>query len=65
MPLFDDEPAKKLTSHELGQDLSALSLHELDERMALLRAEVARLEAAKSAKAASMDAASAFFKPKI
>jgi len=65
MPLFDDEPAKKQVSHELGQDLSALSLHELDERIALLRAEIARLEAARAAKAASMDAPSAFFKPKI
>jgi uncharacterized small protein (DUF1192 family) len=65
MPMFEDEPVKKKVAHEVGQDLSALSLHELDERIALLREEVARLEAAKAAKAASLDAAAAFFKPKI
>ena len=58
----DDEPRKKTTSHEIGQDLSALSLHELAERIAVLQAEIVRLEAARSAKSASMSAASAFFK---
>ncbi|MDQ0471140.1 DUF1192 domain-containing protein [Labrys wisconsinensis] len=62
MPMFDEEPVKKKVSHEVGQDLSALSLHELDERIALLEAEVARLAAAKAAKAASMDAAASIFR---
>ena len=62
MAQSDDEPRKKPAHHEIGQDLSALSLHELAERIALLHEEIARLEAAKSAKASSMAAASAFFK---
>lgn len=62
MALFDDPPPRKPTStHEIGQDLAALSLHELDERIALLRAEIERLEAAKAKKAASLSAADAFF----
>jgi len=62
MAQSDDEPRKKSAQHEIGQDLSALSLHELAERIALLQEEIARLEAARSAKASSMAAASAFFK---
>lgn len=62
MALFDEEPRRKPLQHDLGQDLSALSLHELDERLMLLRAEIARIETARSSKAASLDAASAFFK---
>lgn len=49
-------------SHQLGQPLDALSLAEFDERIALLRAEIERLEKARAAKAASLAAADAFFK---
>jgi len=45
----------------IGPDELAV-LHELAERIALLQAEIARLEAARTAKSASMTAASAFFK---
>jgi uncharacterized small protein (DUF1192 family) len=62
MAVFDDEPRKAPAVHQIGQDLSALSLHELDERIAALRDEIKRLEEAKARKAASMSAASAFFK---
>jgi uncharacterized small protein (DUF1192 family) len=64
MPLFDEEPVKKPARHEIGQDLSALSLHEIEERVALLRAEIDRLEAVRASKSASLTAASAFFKAK-
>jgi uncharacterized small protein (DUF1192 family) len=60
-PLADDKPRPKPT-HELGQDLSTLSVHELDERIALLEAEIARLAEARGRKEASKNAASAFFK---
>ena len=60
-PLADDKPRPKPT-HELGQDLSTLSVHELDERIEQLRYEIARLEEARSRKEASKNAASAFFK---
>jgi uncharacterized small protein (DUF1192 family) len=57
----DDKPRKKL-SHEIGQDLSLLSVEELDERIALLSAEIERLQAALTKKRASRDAADRFFK---
>ena len=57
----DDKPRKKI-SHEIGQDLSLLSVEELGERIALLRSEIERLEAASAKKRASKDAANSFFK---
>lgn len=57
----DDRPRKKVT-HEIGQDLSLLSVEELTERIALLTTEIARLQQAADRKRASKDAASAFFK---
>jgi uncharacterized small protein (DUF1192 family) len=63
MPTIDDDdrPKKKIT-HEIGQDLYLLSAEELTERIALLTAEIARLQEAVTKKRASKDAASAFFK---
>ena len=55
--MFDDEPQKKLVSHEIGQDLSALSIEELEKRVELLKEEIARLEDASAAKRASMSSA--------
>ena len=57
----DDRPRKKI-AHEIGQDLSLLSVEELNERIALLNAEIARLQEAMTKKRASKDAANAFFK---
>lgn len=57
----DDRPRKK-TSHEIGQDLSLLSVDELGERIALLQAEIERLDLAMTKKRASKDAANSFFK---
>jgi len=57
----DDRPRKKV-SHEIGQDLSLLSVDELGERIALLQAEIERLEGAMTKKRASKDAANSFFK---
>lgn len=51
-------PAK----HEIGSDLSAVSVDELDERIALLEAEIDRLNVEKTRKQASREAASAFFR---
>lgn len=63
MSLFpeDDRPRKKL-AHEIGQDLSALSLEEIEARIAVLQAEVERLREAGAAKGASRQAADAFFR---
>jgi len=57
----DDKPRKKI-SHEIGQDLSLLSVEELAERIALMNAEIERLQAAMAKKRASKDAANNFFK---
>ena len=58
----EDLPPKKKTSHEIGQDLSLLSLSELADRIDLLKEEIARLEAAKASKSATRSAADLFFK---
>jgi uncharacterized small protein (DUF1192 family) len=58
----EDLPPKKKTVHEIGQDLSLLSIGELTERIAQLKEEIARLEAAKASKSATRTAADAFFK---
>jgi uncharacterized small protein (DUF1192 family) len=57
----DDRPRKKVT-HQIGQDLSLLSVEELTERIALLNAEIERLQQAATKKRASKDAANSFFK---
>jgi uncharacterized small protein (DUF1192 family) len=62
MALFDDEPRKKPKPHEIGQDLSLLSAGELAERIALLKAEIERLEADLKAKSATKNAAEALFR---
>ena len=62
MALFDDEPRKKPKPHEIGQDLSLLSVGELTERIALLRDEIERLEDELKAKGATKTAAEALFR---
>lgn len=64
---FDDvdpfgKPRKAPTTHEVGQSLDSLSVDELDERIELLQAEIARLSAARASKQASKNAADAFFR---
>jgi uncharacterized small protein (DUF1192 family) len=58
----EDFVPKKKVVHEIGQDLALLSIKELDERVATLKEEIARLEAAKAGKQASRSAADQFFK---
>jgi uncharacterized small protein (DUF1192 family) len=63
MPAIDpDDLPKKKIAHELGQDLSLLSVGELGERIGLLKEEIARLESEMSKKRASQTAANTFFK---
>ncbi len=57
----NDRPQRK-SVHEIGQDLTLLSIEELGERILLLNDEIARLQAALEKKRASRDAASQFFK---
>ena len=57
----DDLPKKKITQ-EMGQELALLSVGELAERIALLKDEIARLEAEVKRTNASKSAADTFFK---
>jgi uncharacterized small protein (DUF1192 family) len=57
----DDRPKKKI-SHEIGQELTLLSVEELRARIALLKEEIARLEADIQRKQVSRSAAEGFFK---
>jgi uncharacterized small protein (DUF1192 family) len=57
----DDRPRKKVT-HEIGQELSLLSVDELAERIALLTFEIERLQVALTRKRASRDAANSIFR---
>ena len=63
MPAIDDDdrPKKKI-SHEIGQDLTLLSVEELAARVQLLHDEINRLEADMAQKRASRSAADQFFK---
>ncbi len=58
----DDDDRPRVVAHEIGQPLDTLSLADLDARIALLRAEIARIESARAAKQAAQGAADAFFK---
>jgi len=64
MPAIDpeDDRPKKKTAHEIGQDLTLLSVEELKLRIALMREEIARLEADIARKQASRSAADSVFK---
>ncbi len=59
----DEDRPVKAARHEIGQDLSLLSVFELRERVQMLKEEIARLEAMATAKDAAKNAAAAFFKP--
>ena len=59
--LDDDQPKRKIT-HEIGQDLTLLSVEELSARVQLLHDEINRLEADIASKHASRSAADQIFK---
>ena len=59
---FADEPRRVASAHEIGQDLSMLSIDELDERVEILEREIARIKETRAGKENSRAAASAFFK---
>ena len=57
----DDRPKKKI-AHEIGQDLTLLSVDELAARVQLLHDEINRIESDMAQKRASRSAADQFFK---
>ena len=62
MPIDDDDRPLPKMSHELGQDLSLLSVDDIEARIAALAAEIERLKADAAKKRAGRDAANTFFK---
>jgi len=64
MPIDPDEltPRKKQPDIVLGEEISALSAHELENRIAALEAEIVRCREAILARGATKSAADAFFK---
>lgn len=60
--MFDDEPVKKSKGHEVGMPIDTLSVDELNDRIALLREEIVRLEAAVVARRQTKDTADSIFK---
>lgn len=59
---WDEEPVKKRKDYEIGADLSALSVNELEDYIAALDAERKRVEAMMASKRASRSAAQSVFK---
>jgi uncharacterized small protein (DUF1192 family) len=60
---MEEEPIRRPKAvHEIGSDLSLLSVGELRERVAALKEEIERLEAVIGSKESSKDAADTFFK---
>ena len=55
-------PKKPKTETIIGEDLSAMSAHELEARIANLEAEITRTKDALRARSATKNAADAFFK---
>ena len=62
MAIEDDDRPKKKLAHEIGQDLTLLSVEELAARVQLLQDEIGRLEADMTKKRATRAAADQFFK---
>jgi uncharacterized small protein (DUF1192 family) len=62
MDLDDLQPRKKLVDIVLGEDISALSAHELEARIARLEEEIARCREAIKSRHATRSAAENVFK---
>lgn len=62
MSTLDDDAPQPKRVHEIGQDLSLLSVDELNERIRQLKDEIARLETERAAKGLTKDAAEALFR---
>ncbi len=63
MGIFDEEDKpKRKVAHDIGQDLTLLSVEELSARVRLLHDEINRLESDMASKRSSRSAADQFFK---
>ena len=62
MTLFDEDLPKRKSDIVVGEDLSKLSIDELEERIELLKVEIGRIEEALVNKRASLGHADSFFR---
>ncbi len=62
MSVFDEEGPKRKAIHEIGCDLSFLSVDELEARIEQIRQEIVRIELEIKSKSASKSAAEGLFK---
>ena len=60
--MFGDDEVKKPKAHEVGMPIDTMSVGELEERIGLLRGEIARLEQAIGARKNTRAAADSLFK---
>lgn len=60
--VFDDDGVKKVRGHEVGMPIDTMSVEELEERIALVKDEIARLEKAIDARRSTRAAADSLFK---
>jgi uncharacterized small protein (DUF1192 family) len=60
--MFDDDRPVKKVSHEVGADLSTLSVDELKARIALLKEEIGRIESELASKSSSRSSAESLFR---
>ncbi|SEB56192.1 Uncharacterized small protein, DUF1192 family [Nitratireductor aquibiodomus] len=62
MTIFEEEEKKPGLGHQIGQDLSLLSVDELRNRITRLKEEIVRLEEEVESKGATKNAAEALFR---
>ncbi|MDM9625895.1 DUF1192 domain-containing protein [Rhizobium sp. S152] len=62
MSFMDDDRPLKKPAHEIGMDLSAISVDELKTRIDMLKAEITRIEAEITRKASGRSAAENLFR---
>lgn len=60
--MFGDDEVKKPKGHEVGMPIDTMSVDELEERIALLKGEIVRLEQAIGARKNTRAAADSLFK---
>jgi uncharacterized small protein (DUF1192 family) len=60
--MFDDDQIKRPKGHEVGMPIDTMSVEELGDRIELLKQEIARLEAAISARQKTRSEADSLFK---
>ncbi|KQV31543.1 hypothetical protein ASC97_19460 [Rhizobium sp. Root1203] len=62
MTFIDDDRPQKKPTHEIGMELSMMSVDELNSRIELLKTEIARIEAEAARKASGRLAAENLFR---